>query len=84
MNDTWKKSALVTIEAVFRDHFLDDSLRITETTTPEHIEEWDSLANINLLVAIEGAFGVRFSADDMAEVDSVATLLAVLDRHLNP
>lgn len=80
MTDTWKKNALDKIQAIFRDHFLDDSLRVTDATTPADIEEWDSLAHINLLAAVEAAFGVRFSADDMAGIDSVATLLQALQR----
>lgn len=82
MNDIWKKTALITIETIFRDHFLDDGLRITEATTPADIDEWDSLAHINLLVAVEAAFAVRFSASDMAEIDSIASLLVTLDRRL--
>jgi acyl carrier protein len=80
MNDTWKKNALGKIETIFRDHFLDDSLRVGETTTPADIEEWDSLAHINLLAAVESEFGVRFSADDMAGIDSVASMLQALGR----
>jgi acyl carrier protein len=80
MNDTWKNDALAKIEAIFRDHFLDDGLRVTEATTPADIEEWDSLAHINLLAAVESAFGTRFSADDMAGIDSVASLLQALAR----
>jgi acyl carrier protein len=83
MNDTWKKNALGKIETIFRDHFLDDSLRVGETTTPADIEEWDSLAHINLLAAVESEFSVRFSADDMAGIDSVASLLAALARRQN-
>lgn len=83
MNETWKTSALHKIESIFRDHFLDDRLRVSEATTPADIDEWDSLAHINLLAAIEAAFGVRFSADDMADIDSIASLLSVLDRRLS-
>ena len=83
MNDNWKQTSLATIQTIFRDQFLDDSLRITVETTPADVEEWDSLAHINLLAAVESSFGVHFSADDMAEIDSVKSLLAALDRHLH-
>lgn len=83
MNDAWKKDALVKIEAIFRDHFLDDSLRISEASSPSDVDEWDSLAHINLLAAVESEFAVHFSADDMAEIDSVSALLVALDRKVN-
>lgn len=83
MNEIWKKAALITIESIFRDHFLDDRLSITEATSPADIEEWDSLAHINLLVAVEAEFAVRFSANDMAQIDSIASMLVTLDRRLH-
>ena len=75
MNDIWKQKALRTIEDIFREQFFDEHLCVTENTTPEDIDEWDSLAQVNLLAAIEEAFNIRFTADDMAVIDSVATLL---------
>jgi acyl carrier protein len=78
MNDTWKQSALPRIEAIFRDQFLNDELKITEFTTPADIDQWDSLAHINLLAAIEAEFEVRFSADQMSQIDSVSSLLVTL------
>jgi acyl carrier protein len=83
MNADWKRQSLDTLQTIFRDQFLDDGLRISEQTTPADIEEWDSLAHINLLAAVEAAFGVRFSADDMAEVDSVASILTAIDRRVH-
>ena len=38
------------LNEIFRDVFDDDSLVVTETTTAADIEEWDSLANINIIV----------------------------------
>ena len=46
--------------------------------SPLDIEEWDSLAQVNLMAAVEKSFGVRFLADDLVAIDSVAALLTVL------
>ena len=78
MSDKWREEALLKITAIFRDQFLDDRLALTEATSPLDIEEWDSLAQVNLMSAVETAFGVRFLADDLVKVDSVAALLTVL------
>lgn len=78
MNDIWKQKALRTIEDIFREQFFDEHLCVTENTTPEDIDEWDSLAQVNLLAAIEEAFNIRFTADDMAVIDSVAALLSTM------
>lgn len=78
MNDGWKQTTLKTIERIFQDQFLQDSLCVNENTTPTDIETWDSLAHIHLLVAVEKAFEVRFTADEMTQIDSVASLLKIL------
>ncbi len=83
MNEQWKTEALKTIQDIFRDQFLNDSLIITESTSPRDFEEWDSLAHVSLLVAAESAFNVQFTGEEMASIDDVAALLTTLDRKLS-
>jgi acyl carrier protein len=78
MNDIWKQNTMKTVEKIFREQFFDERLCVTEDTTPADIAEWDSLAHVNLLAAIENTFNIRFTADDMAVIDSVAALLTKL------
>ena len=68
------------LESVFRDHFFDDSIILTQESSPEDIEAWDSLAHVNLLLVVEATFGVRFTAEEMGDINDVAALLAVLAR----
>lgn len=44
------------------------------------IEEWDSLGNFNLLLAVESFYGVRFDMEAMASIKSVHDLLTHLGR----
>ena len=46
---------------VFRDVLGDDDLSLDREATADDIDGWDSLAHINLIIALEAAFGVRFS-----------------------
>jgi acyl carrier protein len=78
MPDKWREEALTKLTGIFRDQFLDDDLVVTPATSPLDIEEWDSLAQVNLIAAVEKTFGVRFLADDLVAIDSVAALLTVL------
>lgn len=43
-------------------------------------EAWDSLGNFNLLLAFEEFYDVRFTPDEMASVQSVASIIAALAR----
>jgi acyl carrier protein len=53
---------------------------VTEETTPVDIDEWDSLAHVSLLATLENTFDIRFTADDMGIIDSVAAHLTVLEE----
>ncbi|MGB3290147.1 MAG: acyl carrier protein [Burkholderiaceae bacterium] len=78
MNEFKDGEALKALEAIFRDLFLDDRIELSETTSPADIAEWDSLAHVSLLAAVERSFGVRFTAEDMSQINNVSTLLAIL------
>jgi acyl carrier protein len=39
------------------------------------IPDWDSLGNFNLLLAIEDAFNIRFSVDEMSQIQSIAQIM---------
>lgn len=65
---------------IFQDIFDDDGLVPTPTLSADQVEGWDSLAHINLVVAIEQDFGVRFAAaeiEGLANVGEFVDLLAV-------
>lgn len=61
MDDT-----LVRLQGVLREVFGDDSLEVSETTTADEIDGWDSLAHVNLIIAVEKRFGVKFAAAEIA------------------
>ena len=56
------------LEAVFRGVFDDDEMVVSEATTATHVDGWDSMAHVNLIIAIEKRFGVRFSGADLASM----------------
>ncbi len=68
------------IQAIFRENFDDDSLVITRQTTAEDIEDWDSLEQINLLTAMEKQFGVKFTLDDVRDLENVGDMADLIVR----
>ena len=50
-----REAVFETLNEVFRDVFDDESISVTENTTSNDIEDWDSLEHINLLAAVEQA-----------------------------
>ena len=56
------------LQDVFRRVFHDDELEVHDATTAADVDGWDSMAHINLIVAIEKKFGVKFTASDIASM----------------
>jgi acyl carrier protein len=68
----------VTLEARLRQVLADvleiDPGAISEGTSPQTIEAWDSVAHLNLVLALESEFGVQFDAEEIPELVSFQIL----------
>ena len=63
---------------VFRDVFDDDELVIDATTTAQDVDGWNSLAHIRLVVSIEKAFKLRFSAAEIGSLKNVGDVVELI------
>ena len=75
-----EQEILAAVQDIFRDNFDDDTLEITRATCADDIEDWDSLEQINLLVAIEKKFSVKFKLDDVKNLPNVGAMLDLVKR----
>lgn len=64
------------LTGLFQDVFEDDSLELSPDLTADDVDGWDSLSHIQMLLAVEQAFNVRFSA---AQVSSLSRLGDLVD-----
>ena len=67
---------------IFRDLFDDESLVLTPELTAAEVPEWDSFNHINLVVAIESHFGVKFQTAELESLQSVGQLVDLLQKKL--
>ena len=67
---------------IIRDIFDDDELDITEETTAADVEDWDSLEQINILVATERAFSVKFSVSEVEGLRNVGEMVDLIASKL--
>jgi acyl carrier protein len=56
-----RSAILEKLNGIFTDVLDNDDIKISETSTANDIEEWDSLTHIQLVVAIEKSFKVKFT-----------------------
>ena len=70
------------IVEICKDVFEDDALVITETTTADDVENWDSLSHLSLINEIEGALNIEFTLDEASKSKNIGELLDAAMRHL--
>lgn len=63
------------LQEIFRDVFDEEDLEIKEDMSAKDIEDWDSLAQINLIVAIEKEFGVKFNLEEISQLKNIGEML---------
>ena len=71
------------LQEIFKDIFDDPSLVISDSTSSDDIDEWDSLNHINLVVAIEKEFKIKFSFAELAGLKDVGAMVDLMIEKLN-
>lgn len=66
------------LNGVFRDVFDDDSITVSEDTTANDIEDWDSLNHITLIDAVESEFNVRFTMGEVSGMKNVGEMAQII------
>ena len=63
------------LNTIFRNNFDDDDITLSDETSSEDIEDWDSLEQINLVVAIQDEFNVKFNIDEVNAMKNVGEMV---------
>ena len=77
-----RKEIFEKLTEIFRDVMDNDEIVLEENTTAEDIEEWDSLAHVQLIEKIESVLGIKFSAKEMMSWDEVGELVDSIEERL--
>jgi acyl carrier protein len=73
-----EQETLATLNAIFCDIFDDDGIQITVETTAKDIPEWDSFNHINIIVASEMKFGVKFRTSEIEGLGNVGEFVRLI------
>lgn len=78
-----RKIVLEKIQEIFRDILDNDNIILTESTCADDIEEWDSLSHIQLIVAIEKDFKVKFTSTDIFNWVNVGEMINTIEERIS-
>jgi acyl carrier protein len=57
--------------------------KITLESSPQNIEKWDSIQNLNFLLALEQEFRLQFEPDEIDAMASIGKIVALLESKIN-
>ena len=78
-----KEKIYENVQEIFRDVFDDENLVIENKTNADDIEDWDSLSQIRLTVAIEKFFKIKFNFGELSALKNVGEMLEVIAKKIN-
>jgi acyl carrier protein len=73
-----EQQILDALTEIFRDVFDDPGLVIKPETTAEDIKDWDSVNHINIIVAAEVRFNVKFKTAEVEELKNVGEFVHLI------
>ena len=70
-----RKDILAQINSIFVDVLDNEDILISEESTANDVEEWDSLTHIQLVVAVEKHFKIRFTSKEIQSWKNVCEMM---------
>lgn len=68
---------------IFREIFDDDEIVLTEGTTANDIEDWDSLMHITLVTELENHFHIKFKLKEVTGMENVGGTIDLIEEKLS-
>jgi len=67
------------LTGIFRMVFDNEDIALRPETTANDVDGWDSLAHVNLILAVEKGFGIRFSQKELLTFKNVGDLVRSIE-----
>lgn len=69
------KEILLKIQEILSEIVDDETLILTEEMGPADVDEWNSLAHFQLVVALQNEYGVKFSIVEIQSWSTVGNII---------
>ena len=70
-----KDQILEEVQEIFHEVLDNEEIVLNNATTADEVEEWDSLTHIQLIVAIEKNFNIRFTSREILSWQNVGEMI---------
>lgn len=77
-----RKEIYSKLKEIFIDVLDLDEVELKDETSANDIEEWDSLSHIQLIVAIEKTFGIKFTSLEIMKWKNVGEMVSTMEEKI--
>ncbi len=70
------------VQDIFRDVLDQPNLVLTRESSTYTVEDWDSFAHLNIILAIENRFKIKFALGELQDLKNVGDLLDLTQSKL--
>ena len=70
------------VRAIASDVFGVPSGQLSADSSPEMVENWDSMQHLNLVLAIEEKFGIQLDPEEIEQMKTIGAVAALVDKKL--
>lgn len=67
---------------IFQEFFDDNELILTHESTAEDIEDWDSLAQVGLILSIERTFSLKLNLTEVSKLENVGEMVKLISAKI--
>ena len=69
------------LKKIFKEIFANNSLDLTDETSPDDIPEWDSLTQVLLVEEVEKAFNITLNMDDIFKIRTFGDFIKIIKEN---
>jgi acyl carrier protein len=75
-----KNNILKQLNQIFCEYFDDPTIILNNKTNANDIEEWDSLAQVGLILIIEKKFSIRFTSSEIENLPDIGAMVDLINE----
>ena len=75
-----RNEILKRVEEIFREELEQEDLVLSDETTADDVDGWDSLSHVQLVAAMEEVFGIEFKSREILSWDNVGDLIDSIEK----
>jgi acyl carrier protein len=71
------------VRGIAADIFEVDPRALDATSSPDQVEKWDSVQHLNLVLALEGKYGIAFEPEEMEQMKNLGEIATLVEMKLS-